>query len=312
MPYCKMCGSGTVVAHIPYAKMSLCQKCFLDFYVRRVKRTVEEFKMFREDDVVGVAVSGGKDSSALLHSLHMAFPRLELKALHVNLGIPEYSDHCESKVRLLAKSLDVELHVFDLKRELNVTIEDFMKTRFGRKVCSVCGTIKRHVFEELALRAQVKVLATGHNLDDVVSVMLNTFLNGQWSQLARMKPALPPLAEGMACKVKPLIRSPENENLLYCMYRDLPIRSIGCPHARQTGIRRYMMLLERLSEDHPGLKHLLLNRFLELIPVLEEKAQKPKLTRCKVCNFPSSNEVCAYCKRMSLVGKNAGDGKITL
>lgn len=84
MPYCRMCSSGTVVVYLPYAKISLCQNCFLEFYVRRVKKTVEEFKMFGKDDVVGVAVSGGKDSSALLYSLSKAFPKL--KALHVNLA----------------------------------------------------------------------------------------------------------------------------------------------------------------------------------------------------------------------------------
>jgi uncharacterized protein (TIGR00269 family) len=301
MPYCRMCGSGTVVVYIPYAKLYLCQKCFLEFYVKRVKRTVEEFKMFREDDVVGVAVSGGKDSAALLHSLHNAFPKLELKALHLNLGIPEYSEHCESKVKILTKSLDIELQTFDIRKRLGLTVEDFKKTKFKRKICSVCGTIKRHIFEEMAKEAQVKVLATGHNLDDVTSVMLNTFLNGQWTQLTRIKPILQPLAEGMAYKVKPLIRTPENENLLYCLYAEIPIRTLGCPHSDTTGIKKYTKILEKFSEENPNIKHLILNRFLELIPLIEEKFPKPSLTRCRICNFPSSSEVCAYCKRISLV-----------
>ncbi|MEM4521793.1 MAG: ATP-binding protein [Nitrososphaeria archaeon] len=301
MPYCKICGSGTVVVYLPYAKMSLCQNCFLEFYVKRVKKTVEEYKMFREDDVVGVAVSGGKDSSALLHSLRKVFPKLELKALHINLGIPEYSEHCESKVKLLAKSLDTELITYDIRKRLGFTVEDFMETRFRRKICSICGTIKRHIFEEMALEAKVRVLATGHNLDDMVSVMLNTFFNGHWSQLIRIKPILPPLADGMAYKVKPLIRSPEKENLLYCMYSEVTIRSLGCPHSNQTGIRKYMQLLEKLSEEDPGFKYIILNRFLELIPIIENAVPKPTLTQCKVCGFPSTNEICSYCKRTSLV-----------
>jgi tRNA(Ile)-lysidine synthase TilS/MesJ len=39
----------------------------MPFYRAKARKTVEEFKMFREDDTVGVAVSGGKDSAALLH-----------------------------------------------------------------------------------------------------------------------------------------------------------------------------------------------------------------------------------------------------
>jgi len=172
---CKKCRSANAEVHIPYAKLSLCPKCFLDFYVRRVKRTVEDFGMFTEDLTVGVAISGGKDSAALLHALHHGYPNLRLIALHVNLGIPKYSAYCQSKVKELAKKLNVELHVFNLYKELKIKIGDFKKTIFKKKICSACGTIKRHIFEELAKKTKVEVLATGHNLDDVAGIMLTIF-----------------------------------------------------------------------------------------------------------------------------------------
>ena len=98
---CSKCRSANAEVQIPYARMNLCPSCFMGFYRARVRKTVEEFKMFREDDAVGVAVSGGKDSAALLHVLREAFPRLGLKALHINLGIPEYSTHCQEKLSLI-------------------------------------------------------------------------------------------------------------------------------------------------------------------------------------------------------------------
>jgi hypothetical protein len=39
----------------------------------------------------------------------------------------------------------------------------------------------------------------------------------------------------MASKVKPLIKCPENENLLYCLYGEIPFREIDCPFATETG-----------------------------------------------------------------------------
>lgn len=298
---CNKCQLANAEIYIPYARLSLCPKCFMNFYVKRVKETVKEFKMFNENDVIGVAVSGGKDSSALLHALKQAYPKLKLIALHINLGIPEYSSHCQAKVEKLTSMLEVDLYVFDLYKELGIKIGDFRKTAFKKKICSVCGTIKRHIFEEMAMKANVKALATGHNLDDIAGIMLNNFLHGLWNQLIKLKPVLPPLAEGMAFKIKPLIKCSENEDLLYCLYGEIPFREINCPFSIGTGIRKRAKLLEVLSKDNPYFRHQLLKRFLELIPLLESAIPKLKLIKCKVCGFPSSSDVCAYCKRIALI-----------
>jgi len=257
--------------------------------------------MFKPDDTVGVAVSGGKDSAALLHGLNKAFPDARLVALHVDLGIKNYSKHCRSKVESLAKLLNVELHVFDLKKEKGFTIDDFEKTAFRRKICSPCGTIKRHVFEELAQRVGIKVLATGHNLDDMVGIMLNNFFSGNWAQLVRLKPVLHPFASNQTFKVKPLIATPEKENLLYCLYADIPFREVDCPHSSGTRTLRNIEMLEALSKKNPSFRQQALRSFLKLIPILEEKIEKPRLTTCKTCGFPSSSETCAYCKRVELI-----------
>ena len=301
---CGKCRSANAEVQIPYARLKLCPSCFVDFYIARVKKTVEEFGMFREDSAVAVAVSGGKDSAALLHVLKRAYPKLKLVALHVNLGIPTYSEHCQAKVEKLTGMLNVELHVFDLYKELGISLHDFKETPFKRKLCSVCGTIKRRVFEEMAVKVNAQVLATGHNLEDVAGIMFNNFLYGRWEQFIRLKPVLPPLAEGMASKVKPLIRCPQTENLLYCLYEDVSFREIDCPFSTRTGVRRRAETLELLSKDNPYFKHQLLNRFLELIPLLENVKPKPALGKCKVCGFPSSGEVCAFCKRISLLRKS--------
>ena len=172
MAKCFRCKAAEVKIYLPYARMGLCSDCFIEYFQQRVKRTVEKYKMFKPDEVVGVAVSGGKDSGALLHALSCVFPSLGLVALHVNLGIEGYSDHCQEKAEQLARSLDVELKVLKLK-ELGFTIDDFKRTIYKDRMCSACGTIKRRAFDELALKNGLKILATAHNLDDMVGTMLS-------------------------------------------------------------------------------------------------------------------------------------------
>ncbi|HEX69435.1 MAG TPA: TIGR00269 family protein [Candidatus Bathyarchaeota archaeon] len=298
---CNKCHSAPAEIRLEYARLNLCPDCFKEYYVNRVRRTVEEYKMFSSKARVGVAVSGGKDSMALLHSLKNAFPAAEFVALHVDLGIEGYSRHCKEKVEELVETLSVELEVFSLKDELGFSIDDFKKTIYRRKMCSACGTVKRHLFEVLAERAKTKVLATGHNLDDVVAVMLNNFFNGNWSQLVRLKPVLEPLVPNQTFKVKPLIKTPEKENLLYCLYADVPFREVNCPYAHMERLRRNREMLEYLSKDNPAFRHQMLKNFLRLIPILEKTVEKPKLTKCEICGYPSSAEVCAFCKRVGIV-----------
>ena len=55
-----------------------------------VKRAVEEFNMIEDGDVVGVGVSGGKDSSALLYALRLyqnfSKANFKIKALTLTYG----------------------------------------------------------------------------------------------------------------------------------------------------------------------------------------------------------------------------------
>ncbi|MFZ8833058.1 MAG: TIGR00269 family protein, partial [Candidatus Caldipriscus sp.] len=60
---CTRCGKDAII-NLPYAKQKLCKDCFNDFFVKRVRRVVEEYRMFKEGERVAVAVSGGKDSVA--------------------------------------------------------------------------------------------------------------------------------------------------------------------------------------------------------------------------------------------------------
>jgi len=300
---CSRCHSAKAEIQIAYAKLSLCPECFQEYYVNRIRRTVEGFKMFKPDDRVGVAVSGGKDSMALLHALRQAFPAVELVALHVNLGIRGHSEHCIKKVEELAETLGVELEIFNLKEELGFSIDDFKKTIYKRKICSACGTIKRHIFEVLAERAKTKILATGHNLDDLISVMFNNFFHENWTQLVRLKPVLEPLMPNQTFKVKPLIKTPGNENFLYCLHSDVPFLEENCPYAHVEKLERNKKTFECLSKGNPNFKYQMLKSFLRLIPILEEYIEKPKLISCKICGYPSSSEICAFCKKVEIVKK---------
>lgn len=298
MRTCKLCKSERAEIYLPYARLALCKGCFNTFYIRRVKRTIEKYKMFKEGESIGLAVSGGKDSVALADSLVKAFPNNEFIIFHIDLGIGEYSKKSKDIVFNLSKKLDIDLVIYDLKDLEGFTIPDFKRTMYSNKMCSVCGTLKRYIMNVMALKTGVNVLATGHNLDDLVGTMYSMFLAGDFQQLAKLKPVIEGKHPLLVKKIKPLFKTPEAENLYYVINNGLPFVEISCPLARGYRGAKIKKLIEDMSKENPNIKYQLLSSFLKLIKMIEDKIEHEPLRSCKICGGPSSSEVCARCKRI--------------
>jgi len=259
--------------------------------------------MFRAGDYIGVGVSGGKDSAALMYVLKRLYPNKEFVAIHLNHGIGEYSKESEDRARELAEMVGVDIHVFDYKSRLDITIPDVELTRYKHKICSVCGYIRRWALWRAASELGVDILATGHNLDDTVEVMLNQFITGNFEDLIRLKPVLPPEVPGQAWKVKPLIRSPEMDNFYYAMFNGLPVKRIDCPYYLDARSTRRKRLINTWEREWPNIKFQLFSVFTKkLIPLLSDsvKVEHPVNT-CRVCGGPSYGEVCGACRRIEMI-----------
>ena len=86
---CKRCKELAVVA-LPSHHAGFCRDCFLEFFSRQVERAVAKEKLFTREDRILVAVSGGKDSLALM--LELAEQGYNVTGLHVDLSIPKSSE----------------------------------------------------------------------------------------------------------------------------------------------------------------------------------------------------------------------------
>ena len=296
---CSRCRSNPATIRIPYAKLWLCTDCFKEFFISRVEKVVEEFKMFDPGtDSVMVAISGGKDSAALLHAIVSAYPGAKISAAHVNMGIVGYSDRAEDFAERLAGLVGVELHVYDVRSEEGITVDAFEETSYRRRVCAPCSSIRRRALDKLAIDLGADVILTGHNLDDMLAVMVKAQLNGEFKQLARLRPIQRPPVDGYPAKAKPLIKLSEREIVEYSRINGLPTIPMGCPHAEGNRQRRVKSMLNWLEERQPGFKLRLISSYLRLIEMLPEDGGPP--LRCKLCGLPSENEICSSCARIAL------------
>jgi len=176
------------------------------FLLKPVARACKEFALLAEGDRVAVAVSGGKDSRALLELLlryQRKVPyRYELLALHVvgtSAGFPDLQPQLAPWFR----GLGVEYHFasLELPPEEPLPLD-----------CFRCSWNRRKALFTAAVGLGCDKLAFGHNADDAaVTVLLNLMFNGR---LETMAPRVE-FFDGAVTVIRPLIYIPEKELARY-------------------------------------------------------------------------------------------------
>jgi uncharacterized protein (TIGR00269 family) len=292
-------------------KLALCGEHYGEWFMAQTDRVIEKYEMFSREDRVLVAVSGGKDSLSLWDVLL----RLGYHAdgLYIGLGINDpvpYSDQSLEKTRLFAAQYpETVLHVVDIAETYGKTIPLIAeeKTRGHGKPCSACGLTKRYVMNRVAADKGYAVLATGHNLDDEVAVLMQNTLRWQTGYLARQSPVLPSTNPHLAKKVKPFCRFYERETATYALVKEIDYIYDECPHAVGNLTNFYKTLLNQLEGQSPGAK---LAFYLEFLRAREEGTfdrfnQIEALHECEQCGQPTTSPGrCAFC-RMWGIGENA-------
>jgi uncharacterized protein (TIGR00269 family) len=297
---CRVCGA-PAYARLEYANLQLCRDNFVRFFERRVERTVERYGMFERGSRVAVAVSGGKDSVALLHSLWKLRGKLgvELVAITIDLGIAGHSDRYVPLARRVCERLGVPCRVVDLRGEYGFSVDELRGLR--RPVCSLCGAVKRYVLNREARELGAHVLATGHNLDDFLAALLQAYIRGDLRALAKLRPYLPPEGK-LVARAKPLVETPERDTKLYVEALGLEHVTWKCPYSSGAPSFEYKRVLDLLEEEHPSIKFQMLRSFLERIQPLIS-VEEPSLLSCSKCGEPSSSPVCQFCRIKSMIAK---------
>ena len=300
---CRTCGQKAAV-NMRQHKLALCKEHYLEWIPAQTERFIEKYAMFNREEKILVAVSGGKDSLSLWDIL----TRLGYKAdgLYICLGIDEDIDYSIESRRLtekFARERGLKLHMVDIQKEYGQTVPEFARQsqRGKAKPCSVCGLIKRHEMNRLARDLGYDVLATGHNLDDEAAVLFGNTLTWSGEYLLRQGPVLPG-RPGLARKVKPLCRLYEREMLAYALLRGIEYIYEECPFAEDATSIYYKELLNRLENDHPGVKLGFYLSFLEArnsgLFANKEEIQAD-LHPCPNCGQPTSSPgLCSFCRMM--------------
>jgi len=206
-----------------------------------VRKALYDFEMITDDHPIAVALSGGKDSIALLLMLKAisgrGFPKFPLVAIHVD---GEFS--CGAGVSLkylegICQDLDVPLIVEHSTQKLE-SLE-----------CYSCSRERRRLLFDAAKRVGSTKVAFGHHRDDSVQTLLMNLLHK--GEFAANLPNVPMVDYGVTI-LRPLIYVAEADIRTFANQQGFMRITCQCP-VGQTSLRRQTEeMIKTLEETFPN------------------------------------------------------------
>lgn len=208
-----------------------------------VLKTVKRYNMLQPGDGVVVGVSGGVDSTALLHVLWRLQKEWELRLhiAHLNHGIRgEEAAEDARFVEALGHKLGIPVTIQTLDipswaREAVLTEEE-------------AGRIARYdLYERIANQVKAERIAVGHHGDDQAETMLMNLIRGAG---LRGLTGMPPVRGKV---IRPLIELEKWRLEAYCRWKELPWREDATnlsPAYRRNYIR--LKIIPRLERLNPA------------------------------------------------------------
>jgi len=275
---------------------SLCANHFEEYILEKVKKTITDFGLFSKKDRVCVAVSGGKDSLALIDILTRLGYSVE--GLFIDEGIANYREFSSLDLHTFMDKHNLPLRTVSFKEISGHTLDEAMNT--GKfHACTVCGTIRRYLLNKYS--KEYDVIATGHNLDDESQTVLINLARGNTDLLLRQGPKST-TSKYFTQKVKPLIFVTEKQLLTYAILRGIKTGFEECPYANTSYRAHLRDLLNEEESKHPGTKLNIINTYLELKQGLsKEDSDEKQIGICELCGEASQEHICKACKLVSEV-----------
>ncbi len=300
---CDWC-NGTAAYSRKYSGENLCSECFSNSIIRKTAKTISKHKMIRRGDIVGVAVSGGKDSLSLLHVLKQISEshNFSIKAITIDEGIPGYRDEALQIVNDFCNKMQIQHDTYSYKELFGTTLEESLEIRNKEKIssCSICGVLRRRAIDFGAKDLGVDVIATGHNMDDVLQTFIINLLSGDTNKIGWMDPDT---TNNKMRRIKPFCEIYENEIVFYAFTNNLPFQSEECPHMNEgirTELRNFLNLLEK---NHNGIKNNMYKSILKISSVIKDGNNKEWKT-CSRCGTECTGETCSVCNTLMNLGLN--------
>jgi uncharacterized protein (TIGR00269 family) len=275
-----------------YSGLHLCKAHFIADFEAKAKRAIRTHRWMVPNDRIAVALSGGKDSSALLYFMKKLVGErrdITLSAITIDEGIGGYRDN--RVAARIAESIGTDLIIASFEEMFGLTIDGVIRAKGDRLSCSYCGVLRRQCLNRAAKDHGITKLALGFNLDDEAQSVLMNVLRGDAARL--LSPADP--VEGLVPRIRPFLTIPEREIALYAYLHGEGFEIGRCPYSHNALRADVRSILNDYDWRHPSTKYALVN----LGERLASCGGLPDATAscCPTCGEPCIGE-CRSCRML--------------
>jgi tRNA 2-thiocytidine biosynthesis protein TtcA len=239
--------------------------------LRDTARAIEDFELVEAGDRILVAVSGGKDSYALLHLLMRLRERapipFDLVAVNLDQGHPGFPAH------LLEEHFQAVGVPYRMLKEDTISIVRRVVPE-GGTYCSACSRLRRGILYNAAVEMGCTKIALGHHRDDLIETLL---LSALYSGRLKTMPVKLRSDDGRNVVIRPLAYAAEEEIAAFATAMRFPVVPCGlCGSQPNLMRKRVKGLLAELSAEHPAVKGNLLSALARVVPshLLDRDLQK--------------------------------------
>ncbi|KAH7830144.1 putative cytoplasmic trna adenylyltransferase [Monocercomonoides exilis] len=187
---CARCGSPRFAVKRMRTGNPMCKECFMLSFEEEVHQTIIEEKLFEKGEIVAIGVSGGKDSTCLLHILTTLNQRynygLDIRLVAIDEGIYGYRDFSLECVKENSEKYSLPLVILSFKDLFGYTMDEINNIVGTKKSkCTHCGIFRRKALEIGCQQIGANKIALGHNADDYAETILMNLMRGDIHRLER-------------------------------------------------------------------------------------------------------------------------------
>jgi len=205
-----------------------------------VRKALFDYKLLEGVDKIAVALSGGKDSLALLFLLKAisgrGFPPFEICAIHINGAFSCGAGIGIDYLKGICGRLDVEF----VTRESTQTLDTLE--------CYSCSRERRRLLFEAAKSVGATTVAFGHHRDDSAQTLLMNLLHK--GEFAGNLPKVPMHDYGITI-IRPLIYVAENDIRTFAEQYGFKRIMCRCPVGQNSMRRQVDQLLAEIEAIYP-------------------------------------------------------------
>lgn len=223
----------------------------MKYVLGHLRRADEDFNMIQKSETIAVGVSGGKDSMALLHGLHLYrnFCRVpfDIVAVTVDLGFDGFDT---SPIEAYCKTIGVKYTC--IKTAISGIVFDHRKEK---NPCALCSKMRKGaLFGEIKARG-ITTCAFAHHRDDCLETLLLSMLYE--GRMHTFKPKTYLDRKGITL-IRPLVYLPESDIVTAVRRHHLPTVHNPCPASGRTKREEIKKLLAQICASNPDAKERML------------------------------------------------------